>query len=86
MSRKETGPMKEKLPGRRGLLLLALALGAGGGYLYHRLVGCPGGGCPISASPYLSVLWGTAIGGLLGFALLPARRRPESSKEDHHHA
>ncbi len=42
---------------------------AGGvlGYLWHRLVGCSTGACPIVRSPYLSVAWGALIG--LSFAL-----------------
>lgn len=50
---------------RRGLLVLGLVLGALGGYLYWRYVGCASGTCPITASPWTSTAWGAAIGGLL---------------------
>lgn len=41
--------------------------GGGLGYLWHRLVGCSTGACPIVRSPYLSVIWGALLG--LTFAL-----------------
>ena len=50
---------------RYGLLALGLILGAVGGYLYWRYVGCASGTCPITASPWTSTVWGAAIGGLL---------------------
>ncbi len=50
---------------RYGLLALGLILGAVGGYLYWRYVGCASGTCPITASPWTSTVWGAATGGLL---------------------
>ena len=46
------------------LLKYVLALRAGGaaGYLYYRLVGCRTGACPITANPYLSILYGAVMG------------------------
>lgn len=40
---------------------------AGGvlGYLWHRLVGCSTGACPIVRSARLSVIWGALVGLLL---------------------
>lgn len=37
---------------------------AGGvlGYLWHRLVGCSTGACPIVRSARLSVIWGALVG------------------------
>lgn len=46
-------------------LLLGLVLGGGLGYAWHLAVGCPTGGCPITANPYTSVLYGMLMGGLL---------------------
>lgn len=40
-------------------------LGAFGGFLYYRLVGCNSGGCAITSSPTMSILWGAAMGYLL---------------------
>lgn len=50
---------------RYGLILVGLALGAVGGYLYHYFVGCASGSCAITASPVNSTLYGAAMGGLL---------------------
>ncbi len=36
--------------------------GAALGYLYHRVVGCRSGACPITASPTISTLYGAAMG------------------------
>jgi hypothetical protein len=36
--------------------------GAAFGYLYHRVVGCRTGTCPITASPVTSTLYGAAMG------------------------
>lgn len=59
------------LPRKQGkiarLLRLASFVVVGGviGYGFHRIVGCPTGTCPISASPYVSTLYGAVIGFLL---------------------
>ncbi|WP_321518833.1 DUF6132 family protein [uncultured Bacteroides sp.] len=47
------------------LTLSGVVIGALGGYLYWRYVGCASGSCPITSSPLFSSLWGAAMGGLL---------------------
>ena len=47
------------------------ALGATGGYLYYRFVGCASGACPIASDPYISTVYGGIIGVLLGMVLTP---------------
>ena len=42
--------------------VLGAAAGAGFGYLWYRLAGCRTGGCPITASPWTSMLYGAALG------------------------
>ncbi len=42
------------------------ALGAVGGFLYWKFVGCTSGTCPIRSVWYYSTLWGAAMGYLLG--------------------
>jgi hypothetical protein len=42
------------------------AVGALGGFLYWKYVGCDSGTCPIQSVWYLSTLWGMAMGYLVG--------------------
>lgn len=46
--------------------ILFLLIGAGGGFLYWKFVGCKSGTCPIKSVWYLTTFWGAAIGYLLG--------------------
>ncbi|WP_321372688.1 DUF6132 family protein [uncultured Draconibacterium sp.] len=46
--------------------LIFLGIGALGGFLYWRFVGCQSGTCPIKSVWYWSTLWGAAVGYLLG--------------------
>jgi hypothetical protein len=41
-------------------------LGAIGGFLYWKFIGCESGTCPIKSVWYLSTLWGLVFGYLLG--------------------
>jgi glycerol uptake facilitator-like aquaporin len=40
-------------------------VGATGGFLYWRFVGCSTGTCPITSSPIMSTIYGAVMGGLL---------------------
>ncbi len=44
-------------------------IGAMGGYLYWKLIGCKGGSCPIWSSPWKSTLAGLILGALGGGSL-----------------
>ena len=46
--------------------IIGTILGLIGGYVYYLEVGCKSGSCPISSNPWLSLLWGAAIGYLAG--------------------
>ncbi len=43
-------------------VILAAIVGGLASFGCHKLVGCKSGGCPIMANPYVSTLWGVAIG------------------------
>jgi hypothetical protein len=45
--------------------IAGLLLGALGGFIYYRTIGCNSGSCAITSNPYMSILWGAAIGYLL---------------------
>lgn len=60
--------MESRSPPRTRLLALAaFALaGAIAGYVLHRVVGCPGGGCLITGSAPISTIYGLVVGLVLG--------------------
>ncbi|MDD2294510.1 MAG: DUF6132 family protein [Eubacteriales bacterium] len=74
----DTRKSKKRL---RYLPLVALALlGAVGGYLFYRFVGCASGTCAITSNPYISTIYGGVIGALLGSTIAPMKR--ETDKEE----
>ncbi|MEE4257077.1 MAG: DUF6132 family protein [Bacteroidales bacterium] len=56
------------------LPVIGAVVGALGGYLYYIEIGCNSGSCAITSNPYLSMLWGAAIGYLL-FDMFKRRRK-----------
>jgi len=46
-------------------IFLGIAIGAGLGFLYYKLVGCSTGTCPITRNPYSSMIYGAIMGGLI---------------------
>ena len=48
------------------MTFIGAAIGAIGGFLYWKFVGCSSGTCPITSSPINSTLYGILIGALLG--------------------
>ena len=65
-NKKSCNKLKRLLP-----WVVGLVLGAGGGYLYYRFVGCTSGACLISSNLFLSIIYGGVIGLLLGMAASP---------------
>ena len=47
------------------LTIIGIPLGALGGYLYYKFVGCASGTCAITSNPINSTLYGAMMGGLL---------------------
>lgn len=50
---------------RNALIITGIVLGALGGFLYWKYVGCVTGTCPITARPLNSTAYGALMGGLL---------------------
>ncbi len=50
----------------RWIKIVFATIGAVGGFLYWKLIGCKTGTCPIQSVWYFSTLWGLAMGYLLG--------------------
>ena len=68
--------LKSKIFRKRFLIPLAGVLaGMVGGYLYYHFVGCRNGTCAITSNPWLSMLWGAAVGYLLGDMFVSRRKR-----------
>ena len=49
---------------RKNILIPAtgIVLGMTGGFLYYHFVGCQSGTCAITSNPWLTMLWGAAVG------------------------
>lgn len=45
--------------------ILPVVLGAVGGYAYYHYVGCVNGACPLTGNPYITTLYGGAVGAML---------------------
>lgn len=58
--------------------VIGLVVGAIGGYLYYTQIGCESGSCAITSNPYMSILWGAAIGYLV-FDMF--RKKPKAGTE-----
>ena len=46
--------------------IIGLAVGAAGGLIYYKVVGCSTGTCPITSNPWISTIWGAVMGYLVG--------------------
>lgn len=54
------------------LVFVGIAIGALAGYLYWKYVGCITGTCAITSNPTSSMIYGSAMGGLL-FSLIKSQ-------------
>ena len=60
------------------------ALGALGGFLYWKYVGCVSGTCTIKSNWYLMIPWGMVMGFFLGSVasdIIRKRKSPEEKKD-----
>ena len=57
--------------------VLPIVIGGIIGYAYYYFIGCKNG-CPIQSNPYISTIYGAALGGILSF---PSRNN-KSNTED----
>lgn len=54
--------MKKKFILTHKLKIIGALVGAIAGYLYYYYVGCASGTCPITSSPYISIVYGVFLG------------------------
>jgi len=60
-------------------IALGAVIGSGLGYAYYFYVGCASGTCAITSSPYISVLYGAALGVLFNF---PTKKKPKNETKE----
>lgn len=76
----KNGFFKKYLPEITGTVL-----GAVGGYMYWKFVGCVSGTCTIKSNWYLMVPWAAVLGYLAGSVagdLIRKRKRPPEQEKD----
>jgi len=57
---------KDKFFSKNYLIPLAgVVIGTAGGFAYYHFIGCSNGSCAITSNPWLSMLWGAAVGYLV---------------------
>jgi len=58
-------------------------IGALGGFIYYKTIGCSSGGCAITSNPYMSILWGGLLGYLFAdiFKIKPKKINEEEKQE-----
>ena len=60
------------------MTLIGVLIGAVGGFLYWRFVGCSSGTCPITSNPYISTVYGALFGAVIFHS------SPKKKKENDH--
>ncbi len=61
--------------------IAGILLGAIGGYVYYIKIGCTSNSCGITSNVWLTMLWGAAIGYLIGDMF--KKRRPKQDEKSH---
>lgn len=54
--------------------ILIILLGAGAGFAYYYFIGCYNGACLIQSNPYLSSVYGAAMGWAISTILVPTKK------------
>ena len=73
--------MKDFFRNKRLQIIFTL-IGALGGFLYWKFVGCKSGTCPINSVWYWSTLWGAAIGYLVSDFIDDFLKKRKKKKEE----
>lgn len=66
---------------KKRLTIIFLVLGALGGFLYWKFVGCESGTCRIKSVWYWSSLWGAAMGYVIGDIINDLRMKRKSKND-----
>ena len=74
--------LKRKLLRKNILLAISgIVIGTAGGFMYFYFIGCRTGSCPITSSPWLSMLWGATVGFLI-FDMFRKKKEAVTQQED----
>lgn len=46
-------------------ILTGAAVGGGLGFVWYKFVGCSAGTCPLAGNPFISTIYGAALGALI---------------------
>ncbi len=63
------------------LTIAGILIGAVGGFIYYKFVGCTTGSCAITSNPYMSTAWGGAFGYLI-FDLFRGKKKNADKNTD----
>ncbi len=58
---------------------IGAVVGIIGGYIYYAKVGCNSGSCAITSNPYMSMLWGAAMGYLI-FDIFAGKKKKKKGR------
>ncbi len=61
-------------------VIIGCIVGAIGGFLYYRYVGCATGACMITGNPYISTIYGSVFGALLGSLFVRSGKKSVDSE------
>jgi hypothetical protein len=50
-------------------IAIGIVVGGGLGFAFYKFVGCSTGTCPLTSNPFLSTLYGCAVGALVASSL-----------------
>ena len=76
----KTTPEKKKTWKRYLPMMILTVVGAVGGFLYYRFVGCVSGACLITSNPYISTVYGGVLGLLIGYIVTPSKKKERQEK------
>lgn len=62
------------------LVIIGVAIGVLGGYLYWHFIGCDTGTCPITSKPLNSMAYGGLLGGLI-FSMFSGKKSKDKSED-----
>ena len=60
--------------------IIGFTTGGIGGFIYYKTVGCSTGACAITSNPYLTIIWGSLLGYLIGSSFNKTDKNKNNNK------